>query len=414
MRGIGIMFKTTLRKLTLLNSGILIFIIGLLGLTIYFYTQSILYRNIDHSLHESIDLMQRPHHATFRDPRLSIILWDTDKHFIGTTHGFVLDKVLNKNAINKLKPGKLDHIVEKKIDDLNLRYIPTKVQTPNGPAIIEVVMVINAEIRMLHTLLLIIIGGWIIGSLLSIIAGYYLARRALRPIQNSWEKQQQFVSDASHELRTPLTIIQSRIEMLLQTPQAHIQDKLKDISVTLKETRRLSKLVSHLLTLAGSDSDRIEIEQLPISLNDILKQVIDYFTEIAEFQKKTLHLELPHQPIIILGDKERFHQLIVILLDNAMKFTNEGDQIKIKLQADNHVAKLRVEDQGIGIKEDHLPKIFDRFFQADTSRTNREGTGLGLAIAQWIVTKHKGRITVESEVNKGTIFIVSLPLYKKD
>lgn len=408
------MFKKTLRTLTLLNSVILILIIGLLGLTIYFYTQSVLNRNMDKTLHESVALMERPHGPAFRDPRLSIVLWDMDKHFIGTTRGFVLDKIINKDALNKMKPGKLNHITEKKIDDFYIRYIPIKVQTPNGPAIAEVVLIINSEIKMLHTLLLIILGGWVLGSLLAIVAGYYLARRALTPIQRSWERQTQFVSDASHELRTPLTIIQSRIEMLLQSPQSSIEEKIRDISVTLKETRRLKKLVSHLLTLAGTDSDRVEIEKIPVAMNELLGQVVEHFIEIAEFQEKTLSLEVPGNEVSILGDKERLHQLIVILLDNATKFTQEGSVIKVSLNVEHQWAKLKVIDDGIGIKEEHISKIFDRFFQADQSRTHLEGNGLGLSIANWIVDKHKGKIMVESQYEKGTTFVVMLPLYRQN
>lgn len=228
------------------------------------------------------------------------------------------------------------------------------------------------------------------------------------PIQKSWETQQQFVSDASHELRTPLAVIQTRTDLLFQEPEATIQDKALDISVISKETRRLIKLVANLLTLARSDSNQMEITKQAFSLTDLLNEVKEQYADIAEFQGKKIEVQLKN-PIQLVGDKERIHQLLVILVDNSMKFTEEGGEIMMNAIEKTHTITLMLQDNGIGIPKEDIPKIFNRFYQVEQSRTNIEGTGLGLSIAKWIVDKHEGTIKVDSELDEGTTFEITFP-----
>ena len=188
---------------------------------------------------------------------------------------------------------------------------------------------------MLQTLLLILVISSSIGSVCAVGAGFFLAGRALVPIKKAWQKQQQFVSDASHELRTPLAVIQTKTDLLWRSPTSTIQDKAIDISVISKEARRLSKLVANLLTLARSDSDQLEMEKKEFLLSDLLKELIEHYSEIALYQEKELVLDAPSS-IFLIGDKERIHQLMVILLDNAMKYTKEGGKISISCSQTSH------------------------------------------------------------------------------
>lgn len=240
---------------------------------------------------------------------------------------------------------------------------------------------------------------------------FFLAGRALIPIQNSWEKQQQFVSDASHELRTPLAVIQSKTDVLFQSPSATIEEKAVDISTISKECRRLSKLVSNLLLLARSDSNQIEMDKKTFELDKLLEEIINPYKEIASYQEKAMILKVEHD-ITFMGDRERIHQMMVILLDNAMKYTNEDGHIQIDCTQTSNSIRIRVKDNGIGVKEEDIPNLFDRFYQGDKARSMSEGAGLGLSIANWIVEKHYGKISVESKWGEGTCFEVIFPKIK--
>lgn len=401
------MFRRTLIKLTVLNTVILFIIIGLLSASVYFYTKSVLYGGIDHSLH---DLSEHYKGDTIRDPSMGVLVWNSNKKFIGSDKESRFD--FYGESLKKLKPRALDHVVEQKADENYFRTLSTKMLMGSNVVIVEFWMNINPQKQVLHTLLMIIWVALIAGVLIAAVAGSFLARRALKPIQAAWDRQQQFVSDASHEIRTPLTIIQSRIEMLLRSPQAKIQEKVNDISISLKETRRLSKLVSQLLTLARSDANQIELELAPLELNAVLRQVFEQFEELAFFQDKRFTLNISESPMMILGDKERIHQVLVIFLDNALKFTGEDGEITISGRQEGNNIYIDIKDNGVGIKPEHLSRVFDRFFQADPSRTDREGTGLGLSIAKWIIEKHKGRLSVDSTVGKGTQFTLMFPTLK--
>ena len=287
------------------------------------------------------------------------------------------------------------------------RYFRTFAFQEDGK-IVQIVRDTTAEEEMLNTLFLILIIGCSIGSLCAIGIGFFLAGRALIPIQNSWEKQQQFVSDASHELRTPLAVIQSKTDVLFQSPSATIEEKAVDISTISKECRRLSKLVSNLLLLARSDSNQIEMDKKTFELDKLLEEIINPYKEIASYQEKAMILKV-ERDITFMGDRERIHQMMVILLDNAMKYTNEDGHIQIDCTQTSNSIRIRVKDNGIGVKEEDIPNLFDRFYQGDKARSMSEGAGLGLSIANWIVEKHYGKISVESKWGEGTCFEVIFP-----
>lgn len=403
------MFRKTLFQLTFLNTVIFIVCIGIFGASVYLYTRHVMFHSIDRILQEEVQNVNgqsRLNHV--RIPGMFSVLWNGNgTKVIGSmreSHAFGLD-------LQELPPRKFNTIEQRHADHNNFRVISIRTKSTQGPIIIEFVAMVTSQVQTLQTLLMIMLAGWFLAILFAVLVGYFLANKALKPIELSWERQRDFVSDASHELRTPLAVIQSRIERLLEYPKALIQDKVEDISVTLQETRRLTKMVTHLLTLARSDANQIEIKQEQVLVNSLIKQVTDYFAEVANFQGKSLTLEMDHSPVYLLGDKEKLHQLLVILLDNAMKFTSDDGAIRVKCEAKNHSVVLEVVDNGIGIRKEDIPHVFDRFFQADTARTDQEGTGLGLSIAKWIVDKHRGKIEVQSETGKGSRFIFTFPAY---
>jgi two-component system, OmpR family, sensor histidine kinase CiaH len=417
------MFQKTHIRLTLINSIVFIVLISILGSIIYLYTQNQLYRDVNRSLLDSISHFQGQNSnqdsalddgsgnsnlpPLRRDPRLIILVWNKKRQLLEQSRGSELflgnEKLVEPKVFNKL--------TDINIDDYSYRFMAVQVDTNIGKVSIQVIRNTNSERELLDKLLLIMIIGCGIGILCAVASGYFLAGRALIPIKNAWQKQQQFVSDASHELRTPLAVIQAKTELIFRSPSASIKDKIIDISTISNESRRLSKLVTNLLTLARSDSDQIEVKKESFRVDQLLMEILQQYEEIVVYQEKSLVLN-PADPVSFLGDRERIHQLIVILLDNAIKFTSEGGEIRLSCSQSHSSIILQVEDSGIGILEKDIPKIFDRFYQGDKSRTGAEGTGLGLSIAKWIIDKHHGKVKVTSSPGKGTLFEITFPKNK--
>jgi two-component system, OmpR family, sensor histidine kinase CiaH len=416
------MFRKTHIRLTLINSLVFIVLISILLSNIYAFTQHQLYKEVNQSLKESMDRMQKfdPEEKPFddeeprlfhreRDPRNIILVWDKNNHLLRQNRESALFQENEKFILPKTK-GKLTDIT---IEGLSIRYIAVQVDDPIiGKVTVQTLRVINSEKLLLHRLLLIMWIGCGLGLICAVLAGYFLAGRALIPIKNAWQKQQQFVSDASHEIRTPLAVIQAKTDLLLRTPAATIKEKIIDVSTISNESRRLSKLVSNLLVLARSDSNQIEIHKQTFRLDQLLGEIIQQYEEIVTFQGKKLYLKAP-ESVTFSADKERIHQLIVILLDNAIKFTNEGGEITLSCHQSHSSIFLQVKDTGIGIAEKDIPKIFDRFYQSDKVRTVSEGTGLGLSIGKWILDKHHGKVKVSSNLGNGTFIEITFPKMQK-
>lgn len=245
---------------------------------------------------------------------------------------------------------------------------------------------------------------------ITILIGLWLSSRILSPSIRAWKRQQQFVADASHELRTPLAIIKTNLEVLLRHPEHTIESELHWLGNAYSEVLSTTTLIEDLLTLARADSMEILIEHEEIDLSALVNEVADTVHPLAEDQGKELKLETTEFPCKTVGDIKRLRQLLLILLDNALKYTNAGATIVVTLGCDTNFSQLAVKDTGIGIPPDQLPKIFDRFMRGDSSRhRENQGSGLGLSIAKWIVEAHGGSIVVNSMVGKGSTFTVKLP-----
>ncbi|WP_420000961.1 sensor histidine kinase [Bacillus thuringiensis] len=406
------MFQKTRIRLTILNSLVFIILIGVLGSIIYSYTYNRIYNEVDQSikmiaqyrekLNVKVPPRKRMENIQIGDPRVTRITWKGETVEIeGDNRKF---RAIFEENLERFSPKKLQTLQDIEVEGRSFRTF----SLPKDGETVQIVRDITAEEGMLNTLFLILVIGCSIGSLCAIGIGFFLAGRALVPIQNSWEKQQQFVSDASHELRTPLAVIQSKTDILFQSPSATIEEKAMDISTISKECRRLSKLVANLLLLARSDSNQIEMDKKIFEMDKLLEEIVEPYKEIASYQEKEMILKVEHD-ISFMGDRERIHQMMVILLDNAMKYTNEGGHIQIDCTQTNSSIRIRVKDDGIGVKGEDIPKLFDRFYQGDKARSTSEGAGLGLSIANWIVEKHYGKISVESRWGEGTCFEVILP-----
>ncbi|MBP1997095.1 sensor histidine kinase [Paenibacillus eucommiae] len=312
-------------------------------------------------------------------------------------------------SLQSVKAGD-QHFRVLNINDLDIGTVVDRNGVQYRIATHQLLSNISAEIGMLTRLESILLYGGIVGLLIAVAAGYYLANRALIPIRLSMDKQQQFVSDASHELRTPLSVIQAHTELLLRHPEHTIEQDSKHISTVLQEARRMSKLVNGLLTLARSDSNQLELEIKPIQFDRIVNDCVRKMQMLAEVKDIILHAEI-ESSVPMNADEVRLHQLLVTVLDNAIKYTPEGGLVRVVCRKLAHSVLLEVEDTGIGIAPENLPLIFNRFYRGDKARTRQEGgTGLGLAIAKWIVESHGGRIRVESKLLVGTQVLITLPI----
>lgn len=275
---------------------------------------------------------------------------------------------------------------------------------------IKIMREINSELNSRRQLLLTMIRAVVIFCILTYFIALYLTRNALKPIEITWNNQAKFIQDASHELRTPITIVFSKLEGLLKHPNNTISDEVEGIADAMNESRRLKKMINDLLTLTKEDYvDLVEKEEL--DLEKLVEDICDDFFDIALIQNKTLKIssQLKHKNII--SDKNKLRQLLIIFIDNAFKYTEEEDYIKISLKEKEESIYITIEDNGMGIKKEEIPHLFDRFFRSENVRNKDiDGSGIGLSIAKVLSESLKYKLNVDSEYGKWTKFDIIIPI----
>ena len=234
---------------------------------------------------------------------------------------------------------------------------------------------------------------------------YFFAGRTMKPVSTALANQENFLADASHELRTPLAAMQTAIEVALRKEQK--PEMYKETLVDVKdEVSRMHNLLEELLLLSRVDMNQLVLSLDKVSLTQIAKKTVKEVRPLL--QKHGLHVqEQLDEEVAIVGNEERVKQVLLILLDNARKYTPKGGAVSISVVG-NPQPQLIVSDTGKGIAPEKQKDIFKRFYQADHSHTGH-GAGLGLAIAQSLMMLHKGEITVESHLNKGSTFMCIFP-----
>ncbi len=337
-------------------------------------------------------------------------------------------------------------------DRVPLRLYATPLRQPRGEIIgvIEVAQSledVNSNLRRLASLF---IGGIFASVVLAVAGGALLAQNALSPIdrmtqtahgitragdltrrleqgknqdevgrlaatfnemlgriEELFRSQQRFVSDVSHELRSPLTAIRGNLDLLRRGAADDPKARRQAIVAIDAEAERMQRLVTDLLLLARAD-EGIKIQKELIELDTVMLDVYRQAQLIAGGVRVCLGSEDQAQ---VMGDRDRLKQLLLNLVDNAVKYTPSGGEVTLSLERDTQWVRVSVADTGMGIPADDLPKIFDRFYRVDKARSREQGgSGLGLAIAKWIADAHDGRIEVKSDVGKGTTFTIWLPL----
>jgi len=267
---------------------------------------------------------------------------------------------------------------------------------------------LQPEQTALHFLLLVLVAGGGLGLLMVLGGAWFLAGRALVPIQQAFQRQQEFVADASHELRTPLTVLRSATDLLNQDRNDPLERNGELFDDVRAEIARMQRLTQDLLTLARSDRGELELMTAPVELAVVVGDVVRRTTPLA--QAKSVHLGLHEEnPPIVEADPDRLQQVLLIVPDNAIKHTPAGGRVDVRVSQHGPAALIQVEDTGAGIAAEDLPRIFDRFYRADRARSDG-GTGLGLAIAKMLVEAHGGHLGLTSKPQFGTQVSVSLPL----
>ncbi|MBH0195642.1 MAG: histidine kinase, partial [Nitrospira sp.] len=228
-------------------------------------------------------------------------------------------------------------------------------------------------------------------------------------LDTSFRQIRQFTSDASHELRTPLTVMKGETELVLRRPRA-LEDYQSVLESNLEEIDRMTRIVEELLFLSRADMGEVKMESKPVLLETLVEDIHRQATVLGQDRNIEVVLGMV-VPALVLGDELRLRELLLNLVENAIKYSHPGGKVEIGLVTVGQETILSVTDQGIGIGSDDHTKIFNRFFRTDGARAHtKKGTGLGLAICAWIVEFHKGRISVKSSVGQGSTFTVTLPL----
>jgi signal transduction histidine kinase len=230
-------------------------------------------------------------------------------------------------------------------------------------------------------------------------------QEAHQQTEQTLQQQRRFVADASHELRTPLTTIRGNLGLLKRRPPIAADDERAVVDDMVEETDRLIRLTNDLLTLARSDAGRA-LRHDPVPIVPLSDDICRQARLLAE-QRTIACEDVPE--VSVLGDQDAIKQVLLILLDNALKYTPAGGTITIGAEKTDRAVNIRIADTGPGIAPDDLPHIFERFYRSDESRTGA-GAGLGLAIAKELIEAQQGKISVASEVGKGSTFIVMLPV----
>lgn len=244
--------------------------------------------------------------------------------------------------------------------------------------------------------------------------GYYMAAKNIKPLETLFAREHEFAADASHELRTPLTVLSLGVESLQNDDESKLsgfaQEVLRDMQ---HETKYMSRLIEALLTLARGDEENTPLARAKVDLTEVAVKVCNKMRPLAA--KKGLGLEYAAgdaPQVFILGDKNKMEQLLIIFIDNAIKYSESGT-ITVTADADSMHAVIKVMDEGIGISESDAQKIFERFYRVDKARSRAAGGfGLGLNIARIIVVRHGGTVSVKPRSPHGSIFTVRLPLYR--
>jgi two-component system, OmpR family, Ni(II)-sensor and/or redox sensor kinase NrsS len=266
----------------------------------------------------------------------------------------------------------------------------------------------DAEAERIQWILMI---GFPISLGVVIVSAWFLSYLAMKPIYQSYQQQQLFTDNVAHELRSPLASLLATVEAIMRDSGTFSEEGTALLQTVEKQGRRLSKLITDLLLLTSLEQKTLLDTFEHCSLNDLVNDLTEEFLELAIAAEIHLSSNVISKEIYVWGNESQLYRLVSNLIANAIQYTPAEGSIHITLTSDEQIAIIAVQDTGIGVPLDQQERIFERFYRVNRDRSRKTGgTGLGLAIAQAIATKHQGSLTVQSELNQGSLFTVQLPL----
>lgn len=399
-------FYKTKQSLIKINIYVVVSFLIIFSIFIILYFKGLSYSSIDKNLKEElkVTLIQLKNTSFYspivrNDPSNIIYIYEKDRIRYYTPNGYF------ENTVPKMRHNKDTFFTFKEngytFRELNIIW---------GDYTIRIIRNIDSEMNSSNQLIFVFIIGIILAIVITYFVALYLTKRALIPIENAWNNQAQFIQDASHELRTPVTIVSSKLESMLKYPNNTIEDEVETIADAMSEVRRVKKMINDLLSLTKEESIT-KLYKENINIIDLLDELSNKYIDIAQIQGKDFITEFDLSNKFINTDKNKLIQLLIIFIDNAFKYTNFGDFIKINVyQIDKDNINISIIDSGIGIKEDEINNIFDRFFRSENVRNKDiDGSGIGLSIAKMLSLNLGINISVNSKLNKGTVFNLIIP-----
>ena len=373
---------------------------------IFFYFKELTYTNIDSKIEEELESISKQFNRNsifnpimIQDPRNMVYVYENGKIRYYTENRYF------EHIYPQIDNEKKDTFFTWLNNGYSFRVLSLSV----GKYKIEIIRNIDSEVSSLKQLVFSLIIGILISLIITYFIAIYLTKKALVPIETAWENQAKFIQDASHELRTPIAIISSKLEGLLKKPNSSISDEVETIADAMIESRRMKKMITDLLSLTKEDLiTNINLEK--IDIEDLIHEIYKSYEEIAEITNKEFTVKSELKNKIIVTDKNKLKQLLLIFIENAFKYTIENDSINILLKEKESSINIFIKDTGMGIKKEEIPQIFGRFFRSEVVRSKDiDGSGIGLSIAKMLSLNLKYEITVESEEGEYTIFQIIIP-----
>ena len=397
-------FNKTKSSLIKINIAVVLSFLILFSIFIYAYFKGVTYKSIDNKLNNELESIaiqltrQSMVYPVTKYPSNMIYIYKRDRVMYYTPQNGYFSDVLPNRYTNKL-----NDIFTFSENGYTFRELNVEIDEYQ----IQIIRNIDSEISSLRQLIFV----FIIGILISLIITYYLAvyltKKALIPIETAWNNQAKFIQDASHELRTPISIISSKLERMLKYPNSTISDEDEPIADAMSEIRRSKKMISDLLSLTKEEAiTKLNINE--VNIKNFIKDICVDYVDIADIQEKRFEMNFNLKNEIIFTDENKLRQLLLIFIDNAFKYTKENDFIAINInQKDNVYTEIFIIDSGVGIKQEDIPYIFDRFFRSENVRDKDiDGSGIGLSIAKMIAINLGAEISVKCENNKTEFKII--------
>ncbi|MFI5256940.1 MAG: sensor histidine kinase [Gemmatimonadales bacterium] len=292
-------------------------------------------------------------------------------------------------------------------DERTLSLHAERFQLASGRTLVAVAVADTVELSDRFAKLIAAFGAVALAAVVLVLAGgWFLVRKSTDPIERSMIYTRRFMADAAHELRTPIAVLRTKSEVALQAPRSE-ESYVTTLRGMEHEAERLGRVVDDLLTLARADAGERNVARERFFLDDVVLDAAFSLRTLAQAAHVSLQVdEFEETPVV--GDAALVRELVVVLLDNAVKFTPSGGAVRVRVRAQPHPT-LTVEDSGIGIPAEQLPHVFERFYRGDVARPRSGGAGLGLSIARWIASVHDAALSIESPTGQGTRAVVVFP-----